>query len=416
MPNLKLKNTLFVTPQEGKVTHDLFCVDNEKFLDYAAKPYASSIDFCYIDPPYNTGNSFRTGFTYHDAFHKKGDGNRHKSWLVFMKPRLKKTLPLLKKTGVIAISIDDSEIHRLRVLCDEVFGEKNFVAQIVVDGGAMKNNAKLLSVTHEYLLVYAKNLPALLASGRKWRVKRDGIDILRAKEKELRKKHKTDYTTLSLELKKWMKTSPLSKRLKVFYNADAGGLYTSADLSTPNSKRFYSYPHPITGKPVKTPSRGWGMDYGQLKAMAEAGEILFFEDEKRQPMKKLYLSDTNDQVVRSIMSFPSRTSTHLLEKMLGRRSSFSNPKNLDYISHLVDLICPKDGVVLDYFAGSGTTGHAVENLNASTGATRKFILCTNNENKIYDDVTKPRLIAAVTGFWGDGSKHKFSGEGLSEFR
>jgi len=407
-------DSLVDATDEDGVVHDLFCLENLEFLEVAKDLYSETVDFCYIDPPYNTGGN--PSFLYKDSFHQKGDPDRHQSWLAFMKPRLQGLIPLLKGTGVVAISIDDSEVHRLRMVCDELFGENNFVAQVIVDGGAMKNNAKLVSTTHEYLLIYAKNHTKLLRSEAKWRTERDGIKVLRKKELALRKKHKKDYAAMATELKDWMKTSKLSKRLRVFYNVDESGLYTYADLSTPNSKKFYDYPHPITGKPVQVPSRGWGPTYEKLQEMEKAGEVLFFENETYQPMKKLYLKNGRDQAVRSILSYPSRTSTHLLESMLGRRSSFNNPKNLDYISYLVDVMSPEEnGVVLDYFAGSGTTGHAVADLNAK-GASRKFILCTNNENNIYDEVTKPRLVAAITGEWGNGTSHKNAGNGLQEHK
>jgi adenine-specific DNA-methyltransferase len=418
MDNLENSRTLHktVVPPRDKdgITHQLYCMDNVEFLDLVTDEKNNTIDFCYLDPPYNTGGSFKSGFTYHDSFKNKGDKSKHVGWLAFMRPRLEGLVPLLKETGVVAISIDDSEVHHLRMLCDEVFGESNFVAQVVVDNGAMKNNAKLISTTHEYLLIYAKNLSVLLKTGMLWRTERTGMKVLRAKERKLRKAHKNDFVTMSAELKLWMKTAPLSKRLKVFYNIDENGLFTSADLSAPNSTKFYDYPHPVTKKPVKTPSRGWGMTYEKLEAMEKANEVLFFDDETKQPMKKLYLQDGKDQVIRSILNFPSRTSTHLLEKMLGRRSGFSNPKNLSFITHLVDTICPEDGVVLDYFAGSGTTGHAVIDLNTSKNATRTAILCTNNENNIYDEVTEPRLKAAITGKWGNGTQHEASLDGLSK--
>lgn len=396
-------------------THELYCMDNLTFLDSFNQKYEGTVDFCYIDPPYNTGNTDKNGFTYNDFFYKEGDKDKHVGWFRFLTPRLEPAKKLLKETGVIAVSIDDSEVHRLRIEMDRIFGENNFIAQIVIDGGAMKNNARLVSVTHEYLLVYAKNLNKINSSKIKWRTKRDGIEKLREQEAILRKKHKKDYTKITEELKKWMKTSGLSKRLKVFYNADAKGLYTHADLSAPNSNKRFDYPHPITGKPVQVPSRGWGYTYEKLADLEAEGLIEFFDSHTQQPLKKHYLTDDKDQVVKSVISeFPARTSTHLLEKMLGKRSSFNNPKNLDFITFLVDMMCPTDGVVMDYFAGSGTTGHAVIDLNMSENATRKFIMCTNNENNIYVDVTKPRILAALTGIWGNGSKHKPSEDGLNE--
>lgn len=397
------------------ITHEIYCMDNLTFLKHAQTVYIDSIDFCYLDLPYNTGNTHKDGFTYNDKFYTPTDENKHTSWLTFMKERLTQLKPLLKETGILTISIDDSEIHHLRILLDKIFGEQNFIAQMVIDGGAMKNNARFISTTHEYLLVYAKNLNVLNKTNIKWRTHRDGIDLLLKQEKLLRKQYGKDYKQMTTALREWMKTSNLSKRLKLFYNVDEKGLYTFADLSAPNSKQHYDYPHPVTGKPVKKPSRGWAYSFDRLDEMAWRGEIEFFDNETWQPLKKHYLEDTEDQVVKSVLGeFPARSSTHLLEHMLGRRSSFNNPKNLDFIKFLIKTMCPTDGVVLDFFAGSGTTAHAVLELNKN-GGQRTSVSCTNNENNIYVDVLKPRIIAAATGIWGDGSTHVSTSENLVEY-
>lgn len=393
--------------------HQLYKGENLAFLKaYNTEENLKSIDFVYIDPPYNTGNTVASTnghFTYGDSFKKDGTMSNHQVWSKFLEERLLETLPLMKDTGVIAVSIDDREIHYLRFLLDGVFGEKNFIAQIVVDGGTQKNNAKFISTSHEYLVVYAKNLKSLSPSGIKWRQKRDGMDILRKEESRLRKIHGTDYTAISKELKLWYKTAPLSARLKVFTSVDAKGLYTYADLSAPgSSKNVYDVLHPISQLPTKVPSRGWGLSEKKMEALIADDMIIFGEGvdgHLKQPLKKLYLSDSKDQVIRSIMEFSSRQSTHLLEKMLDTRKGFNNPKNLDFIKHIIDAMCPDDGTVMDYFAGSGTTGHAVIDLN-DEGANRTFVLCTNNENGIFDKVTQPRLEIAISGKWLNGKNKK----------
>lgn len=378
------------------VTHTLIQRDNLAFLNEEVEKNVyelqRNVDTIYIDPPYNTGNHEATGFTYNDDFGKNAD--RHTAWLQFMKERLVPARTLLKNTGVVVISIDDSEVHRLRVLMDEIFGEQNFIAQIVVDGGNPKNNARFLSTTHEYMLVYARSAHALYKSGVKWRKRREGIDKLLKEYERSKKRYKEDYEQVTAHLKQWVKGQKLTKRLKVFYNADAKGLYTYADLSAPGAGLRYEVLHPVTGKPSQVPSRGWGLSETKFKALDAAGLVLYGKDETAQPLKKLYLQDKKDQVQKSILEYPSRSSTHLLEKLLGRRSSFNNPKNLQMMTDLIDLITPEDGTVLDFFAGSGTTGHAVLALN-NKGSKRKFVLVTNNENNIFYDVTKPRLEKAV---------------------
>lgn len=393
------------------MTHKLYNEDNLVFLDWMNQQEDSegSVDLCYIDPPYNTGNTGKS-FAYDDCFKKNEHKTKHEVWLDFIRPRIEKTVPLLKDSGVLAVSIDDSEVHHLRILLDELMGEKNFIAQLIVDGGNVKNNARFISTTHEYVLVYAKNLAHLNKSGVKWRQEREGLKVVRRQERILRKEYGTDYTAMTEALKKWLKTAPVSARLKVFYNVDARGLYTYADLSAPNSGAKYEVLHPETQKPVTLPSRGWALKEEKMKELIENDLVIFGtgpNGHEKQPLKKLYLENKKDQVVRSILSYPSRTSTHLLEKILGERGVFNNPKNLDLMKFLIDTMTPKDGVVLDYFAGSGSTGHAVLELNDKDKTSqRKFILCTNNENGIYENVTKQRIEAVVSGAWLNWTYHR----------
>lgn len=379
--------------------HLLVCSENTVALEYFREEsnqdsLVEKVDLCYIDPPYNTGNTSASGFVYNDSMRKDALAlgiSHHAHWLNFMKKRLEPAIPLLKDTGVIIVSIDDSEVHRLRVLMDDLFGERNFIAQVVVDGGNPKNNARFLSVTHEYMLIYAKNKSALLKSGIKWRKNREGIDSVLTEYSKKKNIFKEDYAAFSAHMKNWMKDKPLSKRLKVFYQVDKKGLYTYADLSTPGNGPRYDVLHPVTGQPCQVPSRGWGVSEDKMANLIADDMVIFGEDHTFQPLKKLYLTKKKDQVQKAILDYPSRSSTHLLEQILGKRSSFNNPKNLQMMADLIELICPEDGLVLDYFAGSGTTGHATVVANKADGGSRRFVLVTNNENDIFKEVTLPRI-------------------------
>lgn len=386
--------TVTTTPEPALPLHLLVCSENTNYLHLAVQPEGelsllNQVDVCYIDPPYNTGNRDTGRFTYNDAFQKD-------EWLTFMEQRLAPLRLILKPTGVVIVSIDDSEVHRLRLLMDSIFGPSNFIAQIVVDGGNPKNNARFLSVTHDYMLVYAKSRPALMKSGIKWRKKRDGVPALLKERDRLLRAGKT-HEEVTTHLKTWVKTQGFAKRLKVFINSDEKGLYTYSDLSAPGKGQTYDVLHPVTGKPCAVPSRGWGMVQEKMQTLLDNDLVLFGPDHTQQPMKKLYLKDTEDQVQKAILEYPSRSSTHLLEKLLGKRGMFNNPKNLDMMRDLIHLMTPKDGLVLDYFAGSGTTGHAVLEANRIHGTERKFILVTNNENNIFDEITRPRIQAALGG-------------------
>lgn len=393
------------------IQHDVYCRENADFLSQIHDSHRNKIDLCYIDPPYNSGNS-SDEFTYQDKFLGSVTYNSHEVWVHFMRERLEKTVALLKSTGIIAISIDDREVCRLRLLLDSVFGEHNFIAQVVIDGGSRKNNARFISTTHEYLLIYAKSLPALKRSNLSWRVQREGLEIIRKKEKQLRQQYNTDYKKITEELKSWVKTAKLSERLKKFTSADARGLYTVADLSAPGSGKLFDVSHPQTKLSIAAPSRGWGLSQEKFAELVAEDMIVFGEGPDghlKQPLRKHYLRDEPDQTIGSVWSgFPARTSTHLLQNMLGRRKTFTYPKNLSFIRYIVETMCPPDGLVLDYFAGSGTTGHAVIDSNRESAGNRTFLLCTNNENNIFDEVTRPRLEAARTGIWADNKKHPAS--------
>lgn len=378
-------------------THYLIESDNIGFLEGEQEEnhlsVFGSVDLIYIDPPYNTGN---TTFTYHDKVDDE-------AWVEMMEESLSKGKPFLKNTGVVAVSIDDSQVHYLRCVMDKVFGKNNFIAQVVVSGRNPKNNSRLLSISHEYILIYAKSKYAMAKSKVKWRVNRDGIDILLSQFEKLKKEHGEDYSQVTKDLKSWMKTAPISDRLKTFFNADSRGLYTYSDLSVPSkTDRAYDILHPVTGKPCQVPSRGWGFSEEKMNELIEQDMVIFGKDEKHQPTKKMYLKKKKDQVANAIWSFPSRSSTHILEKLLGKKNQFNNPKNLDLMKYLVDLTVPDAGVVMDYFAGSGTTAHAVMELNKE-GASRSSISVTNNENDIFYNVTRPRL-DAVFGFKGMDSE------------
>lgn len=339
-----------------------------------------NVDTIYIDPPYNTKNNTLT----------YNDNRTQKDWVDFMEKRLMLLKNFLTPTGVILVSIDDSEIHHLRILLDQIFGAQNFIAQLIIDGGANKNNANFFSTTHEYVLVYGNNVSKMKQTKTKWRQKREGTDLLLNEYEKLKKEGHT-VKQITTHMKQWVKTQPLTPRLKKFYNADDKGLYTYADLSVPGNRHQYEVLHPVTGKPVLEPSRGWGVSETKFKELVAADLIIWGDDENKQPLKKLYLTDKKDQLMKSVLAYPARTPTHQLEKMLGKRTAFTHPKNLQLIKDLIDYVTPTDGVVVDVFAGTGTTGHAIVDLNEEQNTARRYVLVTNNENNIFDNVTKPRL-------------------------
>lgn len=390
------------------IQHYAIKSENLAFLREQGLAFRGKVDFIYLDPPDNAGRS-RSVENPHPT--KRG----HEKWSQFMQPRVAAAKPYLTPEGVIAASIGDAELPRLRILMDEVFGETNFIGMITIDTGNVTNNARLLSSNHEYLLLYAKDLQALLKSGVKWRTTREGLSAVRRQEKKLRAKHGVDYSTMSEELKEWYKSQDLPARLKQFNGVDSRGLYAYADLSAPKNGLKYDVVNPNTGAKVAIPTRGWGVSEETLLGLIESDNIIWGATDKQQPLKKFYLKDTPDQVIRTVMNLPSRSPEKLLKRIIGD-VTYAQSKDLDFMKYLIEVFTPDDAVILDFFAGSGTTGHAVLELNYENPDTSKrmFILVNNDEHEVYSSVLLPRLQAVISGSWVERQKRPRKAELLKK--
>lgn len=375
--------------------HYAIKADSLAFLTEHVHGLKNKVDFIYLDPPNNA--SRRSDKTAPSKVTKKG----HEKWMEMMYPRIIAAKPFLKQNGVLAASITDVELPRLRIILDEVFGEQNFIGMVTVDNGNVTNNARLLSRNHEYLLLYAKNLTSLMKSGVKWRTTREGLTALRRQEKKLRSQHGEDYVLITESLKEWLKVQSFPTRLKQFFNADASGLYTYSDLSAPKNGLYYKVRNPITGNNVAVPTRGWGVSEETFNTFIDNDRIIWGATDEQQPLKKLYLKDTPDQVIRSVMSIPSRSPERLLHRILGDDIPPEMPKDLDFMKRILEIFTDDDAIVMDFFAGSGTTGHAVLELNYENAdvSKRQFILANNDEHGVYSKLLKPRLEAVISGSW-----------------
>ena len=373
--------------------------DNLAFLLEQGQTIKGQVDFIYLDPPDNAGRS-------RSLTNPKPTKRGHEKWLQFMQPRIAASKPYLKPEGVIAVSIGDSELPRLRIIMDEVFGENNFIGMITIDTGNVTNNARLLSSSHEYLLLYAKNMQALLKSGMKWRTTREGLTTVRRQEKKLRTKFGSDYNNMSEELKEWYKSQDLPVRLKQFNGVDGRGLYTYSDLSAPKNGLTYDVVNPNTGNKVAVPSRGWGVSEDTFLELIATDNIIWGATDKQQPLKKLYLKDTPDQVIRTVMNLPSRSPERLLHQILGKDVTYAQAKDLDFMKYLIEVFTNDEALIMDFFAGSGTTGHAVLELNYENPdvSKRQFVLVSNDEHDVYSKVMLPRLEAVISGRWFERQK------------
>ena len=359
--------------------------DNLEVLKLLQETYLGKFKIIYIDPPYNTGNDF----VYNDVFAEDteiyltnsgqfdSEGNRlvqntesngryHTDWLNMIYPRLKISKNLLSDDGVIFISIDDNEINNLRKICDEVFGSDNFICQFVVAANAEKNNAKLVSVSHEYMLCYAKSSEA---SNSIWRVKKNYVDEYMKRVNQL--------LSMGMSYEEIHKELMLITKYPRFFDfdhytlVDEKGVYRTSDAGGVAKGNFETeIIHPITGKPCAKPRGGWRYKDAEIKRMVAAGEFDFGEDETTIPVPKRYLKDFMYQIPKSILFFDAQATTKWLKK---EGLPFDFPKPVELLKYVISIF-PQDALVLDYFSGSGTTAHAVMQLNAEDGGKRKFVM------------------------------------------
>lgn len=401
--------------------------DNLHSLYLLEKTHKGKIDLIYIDPPYNTGNK---DFKYNDAFVDNQDGFRHSKWLSFMSKRLSIARNLLSDKGVIFISVDDNEQSQLKLLCDEIFGSECFVSNISWQRTySMRNDVKGIAAEVEHILVYGK--------------------------------------LMNWQPKKLKRTEKMDSKYKNPDN-DPRGAWRNIVASAPNASTHqgmvYAIQNPLTGEYAYPPQgRCWalGQEY-MLEAMkqwcdyelrnidddAERARIcgVSAEEVRKDVMaivlkdtlevakekatkiyqgvlpdfyfskkglgtlsRKAYINEVSGRPVTNFWSYEETGHTdeasRLLKNLFGGVAVFDTPKPPRLLDRILQIASNPNSVVLDFFAGSGTTAQAVLELNRQDGGHRSFILCTNNENNICTDVTYPRINTVISGKRQDGSTY-----------
>ncbi|PZR07787.1 MAG: site-specific DNA-methyltransferase [Azospirillum brasilense] len=405
--------------------------DNLEVLKLLQKSYNRSINFIYIDPPYNTGSDFVYPDCYHDSLgnylrrtgqadaegvrntsNPESSGRYHTDWLNMMLPRLMLARGLMAEDGLIAVSVDDDELANLTALMNELFGEENKIACLVWDKNR-KNDAKLFSVGHEYMLVYARSLALLRERKIKWREDRPGLEEARQLYESLQVEFADDLASIRtsfLSFYRALDKDDPRKPIGRFTKLDSRGPYRDdGDISWPGGGGpKYEVLHPETQKPVKAPPGGWVYPTaeGFWKAYSD-GDVVFGPDETTLPRQIRYLFESEGQVMVSVNFSYAQTATMDLAELMGGRV-FDNPKNWADISRLISYFNLRDGIVLDFFAGSGTTAHSVMVQNAAGNRNLRYILVQlpeplNPDNKdqkaaasFCDKLGKPRNIAELT--------------------
>lgn len=355
--------------------------DNLDVLKLLRETYLGKVKMIYIDPPYNTGNDF----VYEDDFAEDTDsymarsgqydeqGNRltqntesngrfHTDWLNMMYPRLRVAKDLLTEDGAVFISIDENEVAALRMICDEIFNRHNFVAELIWSAGR-KNDSKYISVSHEYILCYFKNIEYIKENGIVWREKKQGLEDIYRKYDQLVIKYGSNFKSIEQELKKWYKALPDGHPAKDhahYCRVDKNGVYFADNISWPGGGGpKYQVLHPITNKPVKIPSRGWLTNESTMKQWIAQGRVEFGENDAVVPTLKSYLKDREMSVPYSVIYKDGRAASKRLASLMGAKV-FENPKDEEIIQRIINFCGVSTGdIVMDFFSGSATTGHSV---------------------------------------------------------
>ena len=394
--------------------------DNLDALRLLRHSYFGRVKLIYIDPPYNTQSD---AFIYRDDFSsKQGEvlaqlgysldnidyikniygARTHSGWLSFMYPRLLLAKDLLRDDGVIFISIDDNEQAQLKLLCDEVFGQENFISCLTWEKGR-KNDAKFFSNGHEYMLVYGKSVAHLRDEKTVWREEKPGARDIWERYLALRTQHGASDTAVETDLQHWYASLPKghpAKKWSRYKRVDANGPWRDRDISWPGGGGpSYDVLHDKTGLPCKVPDAGWRYtDPDEMRRQIALGLVAFREDHTEPPFRKAHIrplpqelealpaeddtdtdADTEEELATQVRGSyfykQSQVSVRHLRELLGK-NVFNNPKDVDEVARLLGYASPgdKEAIALDFFGGSGTTGEAVMRLNAEDGGNRQFIL------------------------------------------
>lgn len=369
---------VIISEDNDAPNHILIEGDNLEALAILAYTHEGKIDVIYIDPPYNTGNK---DFIYNDSYVDKEDSYRHSKWLSFMSRRLKIAKKLLSDRGVIFISIDDNEQAQLKLLCDEIFGADSLIWQKKT-GAADANGIAIIT---EYILVYcldpqnAKNI---------FSYNKNAFDIKRYRYTDEFEKIRGPFYYDSLDRGSIQYSDGLNYGIEA---PDGSMIFPNGRLSFVNDGWTWKWSKEkvewgIKNKfieivPTNKKKNGWAVKYKIYLNVDNEGNAI----EKSVPYKNLISGILNADAANDI-------------KTIFNSKAFSYAKPIELIKLFINLIANKKGIILDFFAGSGTTLHATMQLNAEDGGHRQCILVTNNENNICEEVTYERNRRVIQGY------------------
>lgn len=382
-------------PENKQSENLLIKGDNLEVLKHLKNVYGrdgGQIKMIYIDPPYNTGSD---GFVYNDdrkftpeqlsklagieadeakriLEFTQSKANSHSAWLTFMYPRLYIARELLKEDGVIFISIDDNEQAQLKMLCDEVFGEENFIGAMIWKN-ATDNNPTNIATEHESIIVYGKSKNDLEGV---WKSRMSDVKDLLVNIGEQLIRENKDLDTLQKKYTKWFRENKYQLgELDRYKYIDFGGVYTGSQSVHNPGKDGYRYDviHPETQQPCKEPLMGYRFPKTTMDQLLLDEKILFGNDHNKIIELKVYAKDYFDKLS-SVFELDGRLGANELRALFPEEKKvFTNPKPTELVKKLISFVATEQDSVLDFFAGSGTTAHAVMKLNAEDGGNRKYI-------------------------------------------
>jgi adenine-specific DNA-methyltransferase len=346
----------------------------------------------YIDPPYNTGNDFIYPDNYSESLetylrytgqvdnegrkyssNTEADGRFHSKWLNMMYPRLYLARNLLREDGVLFVSIDEHEIENLRRLCNEIFGEENFIGTIVWKG-ATDNNPTQIAMEHEYLLCFGRSKESVEGV---WKnASEDAKETLLAEFQRIKTNPLLSESDIQKDVRGFIKANKEALAAVTHYDrVDSKGLYTgSRKVHNPKPGGYkYDVLHPGTNKVCVPPVNGYRYPKERMDQLIEQERILFGEDETQIIQIKEYLEDYEGKLS-SVVHLDSRTGSNELNALFGVQKLFPNPKPVSLLKSIFEFVVKPGELVLDFFGGSGSSAHAVLDLNKQDQGNRKFIL------------------------------------------
>lgn len=360
-------------------SHTVHLGDNLDVLPDLDGPF----DLVYLDPPYNTGGKVVTAYA-----------DRFDDWTGFMAPRLAHLPRLLANVGIVVASIDDREVHHLRVLLDDLLGAHNHVGTVVWDGSTI-NSSHLLSVSHDYLVIYAKDLAALKASGARWRQDRPDAQAMLDAAETAWNAARHDAQSAQEKFRAWLRPrrATLPRGLTEYDRIDPKGrLYRVSDPGAPSvqaGRSFRPLVHPATGQECPVPKRGWRMSDVSMDRMLAVELVEFGPDHTTQPKLKRMLADNSTVVPRSVFRQEREGARHLA-KVPGA-GEFPFPKDVEVLARWFATVAGPDARILDPFLGSGTCLEVAMALNDADGGGRRVTGIALDEGDVVEGVLLPRI-------------------------